>query len=217
MRVSMRCVVSFVAFVALAVFAIPSAAQSQPGGAAPGPAGPRLPRFDLSGNAGWVNAREELQATFYDDWYQDAASFGVVAGFYWNEHVKVEVEAGTTGEGRLFAAESDVYQEHTFDGRRIAAGAVYQFGHNAWVHPFVGAGVEVERLQHRIDSTSYSRTGTLVVRAQESIVETRVRPTLTAGFKAYLSPRAFVRSDLVVAASSTSTRVLLRVGVGVDF
>jgi opacity protein-like surface antigen len=216
----MRSIKPFViSFVALALLALPAtaAAQSQPGGAPSGIAGLHLARFDVSGSVGWANGREEVHTSLGNGWYHDAASFGVTAGFYWTEHLKFEVDAGTTGEGRLYAADSYLYQEHSYDGRRVAATAIYQFGHNAWVHPFVGAGVDVERQQHRIDSTTYSRSGAAVIRSQDSITETTARPMLTAGLKAYLTPRAFFRSDVAVASSSTVDRVMLRVGVGVDF
>jgi hypothetical protein len=47
---------------------------------------------------------------------------------------------------------------------------------------------------------------------------TNVRPFAAAGFKAYVTERAFVRSDMRVSASSDRAEfVVWRAGVGFDF
>lgn len=45
---------------------------------------------------------------------------------------------------------------------------------------------------------------------------TRVKPVISAGLKAYISPRAFLRGDILISPWTTSRDVILRGGVGVD-
>ena len=45
---------------------------------------------------------------------------------------------------------------------------------------------------------------------------TRVKPVVSAGLKAYISPRAFFRADILISPWTTSRDVTVRGGIGVD-
>jgi hypothetical protein len=47
--------------------------------------------------------------------------------------------------------------------------------------------------------------------------EVSVRPFLATGFKAYMTPRGFFRSDIRVGFRGGADQVLLRFGFGIDF
>ena len=103
---------------------------------------------------------------------------------------------------------------------------MYQFFENQWVHPFVGAGLELAREHHRADSlsaeTARLSTTTPALRLPDvpaiDAVSYSVRPLVTGGFKFYVTPHAFVRTD--VRTSLSADRPLAwqwRGGIGFDF
>ena len=108
----------------------------------------------------------------------------------------------------------------------VGATAMYQFFDNQWVHPFVGAGAELVRERHLAGALPAStiRFSTAVpslslpsVPAVDTITYS-VRPIVTGGFKFYVSPHAFVRTD--VRTTLSADRPLAwqwRGGVGFDF
>ncbi len=102
---------------------------------------------------------------------------------------------------------------------RVVAQQIYQFGHNAWVHPYVGAGVAVlwETSRLEFDQPPFAIPGTAVAAVRTvRRPSTRVKPVVSAGLKAYISPRAFVRADILLSPWTTSRDVTVRGGIGVD-
>jgi hypothetical protein len=94
------------------------------------------------------------------------------------------------------------------------------------VHPFVGAGAELVRERHIADALPASsiRLSTavpsLVLPAVPAIdtVTYSVRPIVTGGFKFYVSPHAFVRTDVRIALSADRPVAWQwRAGMGFDF
>jgi len=118
------------------------------------------------------------------------------------------------------------YRDHKLREMTVGATALYQFFENQWVHPFVGVGAELVRERHLADAMPAAsiRFSTAVpslplppVPAIDT-VSYSVRPVLTGGFKFYVSPHAFVRTD-VRTALSTDRPVAWewRGGIGFDF
>jgi hypothetical protein len=108
----------------------------------------------------------------------------------------------------------------------VGATALYQFFDNQWVHPFVGAGAELVRERHIADALPASsiRLSTavpsLVLPAVPAIdtVTYSVRPIVTGGVKFYVSPHAFVRTDVRTALSADRPVAWQwRAGMGFDF
>ncbi|MBK5297100.1 MAG: hypothetical protein JJE40_08085, partial [Vicinamibacteria bacterium] len=85
------------------------------------------------------------------------------------------------------------------------------------VHPYVGAGVvalwETSRLD--FDQPPFAVPG-LPLPSERAETSTRVKPVVSAGLKAYISPRAFVRGDILLSPWTTSRDVTVRGGIGVD-
>jgi hypothetical protein len=201
--------------------------------ASPGAAQDRSPlaRGDVSGTAGWI-AVNTTEFESYNDWHgQGLFTFG--AGWYWTDHLKTDVEIGTSTETQTYGAfPVDIGgQRHfvtsaiRFSSTRVALLQRYQFGRNQWFHPSVGAGVDIVR-------ESYSRREEPIyvydqVARQNRLLrepipygdehETALRALIVGGFKGYVTPRTFFLGDMRVTFAARAEDILFRVGFGVDF
>jgi|SRR5882672_11096444 len=191
-------------------------------------------RWDITGQLSMLN-RHKSDLSEWSNWYSVAAIDGSV-GRYWTPHFKTELEIGTAGEGRIDGPESAPvpgssvpyprYREHRLRETTLGAAAFYQFFENQWVHPFVGAGVELVRERHLADPlpaqiVRMSTTVPAVILPPVSAIDAvnySARPLLTGGIKFYVTPHAFVRTD-VRTAFSRDRRVAWqwRGGIGFDF
>ena len=191
-------------------------------------------RWDVAGQVGWLGGNKSDIGPAWDEWYE-AASFGGSLGYYWTPNVKLEVDVSTSTEGRIFTQEPIALpgqplpifrsREHLFRSTVVAGGGLgYQFLENAWFHPFVAGGVEVARETVRIETPPMFLlgrgwpVGELLAEPTERRTSYAVRPFLAAGFKWYVSERAFIRSDVRTSISSSRAEsVVWRGGVGFDF
>ena len=110
---------------------------------------------------------------------------------------------------------SSIFLEHAYQSFAVSVGQSYQFGRNALFHPFVAAGVDIERLRHEIERPAqsvaiYARsplnpqvvqvTGQIPIPAlTRTETAVTVSPYAAAGFKAYFTERGFFRTDLKVS------------------
>ena len=193
----------------------------------------RGPRADATAVVGWQLIHGD-DRDFYRgrDWHSSFFTGGG-GGLYWTAHLKTEVDAGTGTQvhtyrsRRLTINGRDAFQSsHRASSRRmVAVSQQYQFLENAWVHPHVAVGVNLtwERSREQFEPAFASDSATgrqeLVSPARVEVhdYELSVRPFIGAGMKAYLSPRAFFRTDLRVAFDRGFDESLLRVGFGFDF
>jgi hypothetical protein len=191
-------------------------------------------RWDVAGHAGWFGGNKSEIAPEWNEWY-DAALGAVSVGYYWTPHLKLEADVFTTTAGDIYSEEQilipgqvyPVFRSRQLHYREtgISAGLHYQFFDNTWFHPFLGGGVEAVRETARIETPFQyvpSRTpGTMVGGPggpSERDVTGHARPFVTAGFKWYVTPRAFVRSEIRSSWSTTHAEsVVWRGGVGFDF
>jgi hypothetical protein len=190
---------------------------------------PDPPKLDTSGTVGWfANDRELPDGQFYDDDTQHRWVFGGDVGWYWTEHLKSEVGLSATTTGSSFVLvpinppHDRAYPYASGQRRtrevRVVGQQIYQFGHNAWVHPYVGAGVAVlwETSRLEFDGPPFAIPGGPLPPSESAETSTRVKPVVSAGLKAYVLPRAFLRGDLLLSPWTTSRDITLRVGMGVD-
>jgi hypothetical protein len=196
------------------------------------PADPK--KWDATFLVGWLSRNKSDVAPDWNDWY-DAASFAVSLGYYWTPHLKAELELSATTPAALQADNvlflpGDLYpyyrpREHRFQATQAGASLVYQFLENRWFHPFVAGGVMATRETERAREV----VSIPVVRGplppvafppldpidRDAVV---VHPFAGAGFKAYLSERAFIRTDVRVGFSTDDAEWMVwRGGVGFDF
>ena len=209
--------------------ACPAAAQTGSSFALP-PAATQRP--DVSATIGWLNVNKSDLGDS-NDWYNRSAQGALMFGWYWSPHVKTELEISASTEAELYAIREEVVNsvrfitasEYGFATRRLTFGAQYQFGENAWFHPHVATGVDINREKvRRLDRDVYvydpvarvSRVVRLAVQHSPD-TDTHVRPFVGTGFKGYFTQRGFVRSDLRVVFGKRVEDAVVRFGVGVDF
>jgi hypothetical protein len=191
-------------------------------------------KWDASGQLALLN-RNKTDLASWDRWYSVAAIDGSV-GRYWTPHFKTEFDVGTAAEGNIDGEESTPvpglafpysrYRDHKLRETTVGATAIYQFFENQWVHPFVGGGVELVRERHTADalpaeairfSTVDPNVRLPPVAAIDSVTYS-ARPLITAGFKFYVTPHAFVRTDVRTSFTRDRPAALQwRGGVGFDF
>jgi hypothetical protein len=171
----------------------------------------------------------------HNDWYNRGFYGAGVAGWYWTDHHKTEIEAGASTAVdfwayRRFDSESNFPafggSRFTFSTRRVAIAQQYQFFRNQWFHPHVAAGIDLtwetttERAEPVILYPTQQPGPPRVLREAAVIgpdTRLRVRPFGEVGFKAYVSTRGFLRSDLRMLARNGIDEVQVRFGFGVDF
>jgi hypothetical protein len=189
-------------------------------------------RVDVTGVVAWLNAnKSDLSSDPYNDWYNRAAFVGIGGGWYWTDHLKTEVDGGVSSRVtlRVYSNVNEptrqvlTQSEYAFSTRRIGVAQQYQFGRNAWFHPWVSAGVDVtweqidedEEIITTFDQTRQWRTERGPGEPRRT--EVSARPFAALGFKTYLAPRTFFRTDMKFVFHGGVDEVLLRFGLGVDF
>ncbi len=210
--------VRYSAIAAVVVLAVAPVARAQT------VAGP-LQRADVSATLGWLNAdKGGLDDTRgSNDWYNRSLYGGAGLGWYWTDHWKTEIDGGasTSADLRVYSyvnrwphriALLDVRVRH----RRVAIGQQYQFGRNAWVHPFAGAGIDLTWEQTDRTDEIYSPQGVRTT-THPTRTELLTRPFATFGLKAYVAQRAFFRTDMKLVFDKGIDEALFRFGLGVDF
>ncbi|MBI4477337.1 MAG: hypothetical protein HY654_09205 [Acidobacteria bacterium] len=202
---------------------------------------PRIARGDLWGSLGWFNADKGQEtggrASYSNDWYNRSLWGGAGASYYWTDHWKTEVEVGGHTEGlvrgqRPLATPVPevgylpfIYMEHRYLDRTVSIGQSYQFLRNAWAHPFVGAGVNLDWERHSFVTprqTVYTRppdNREIVLINGSSGREGRFKPKafVIGGVKAYFTERGYFRTDLKLAGVNGVEQVVVRFGLGFDW
>ena len=208
----------------LLLAAMPAAAQTSP---APRPP---LVRADVYGTLGWYLAETELS---YGDWYSTSLHSAAGGGWYWTDHLRTEVEFAATTEAQTYGSEPvSVRGQTTYLGfreafriKQLGIGQYYQFYRNTWFHPHLALGATVTwQTVERTDEPVFvfdpvTRQGREGRPRQQHppVTSTVVRPFAAAGFRAYMTQRAFFRSDLRLGVREGIDEVVLRFGFGVDF
>ena len=92
----------------------------------------------------------------YNDWH---SQFGVSggAGWYWTNHHKTQVEFAATTAASVYTSEPFVVGPgradvrvttvRSYESQRVSLAQLYKFRRNEWVHPFLGAGLDIVREQ----------------------------------------------------------------------
>jgi hypothetical protein len=196
------------------------------------------PRWDISLSAGLFNARPGQEAGGYQEEWYFAGRYAAAIGRYWTDHFKTELEFATTNEGRRFTQISvpvpgrpypyPISIEEFRRLQQVSARAVWQFYDNAWVHPYLNAGVvaDIDRVR-RFSPEFYYPPGDPrvvvppgVVRPQinrEPETDYRAGITFGGGSKFYVSPSAYVNAGVQLTYAKPAATATFLVGFGVDF
>ena len=192
-----------------------------------------LIRADVSATIRWLgfDTGSESGRLTYNPW--ESNLFGAVgAGWHWTDHLKTELDFGGT-KGTAYLGDSGLVNglpvqrsiHRRLSRRNVGVSQQYQFFRNAWFHPHLAAGVHLAWETHTDDIqavygydpvTRISRQFE-APRVEGPETDFVVRPFAAAGFKAYMTRRAFFRADLRIGFRSRIEEALLRFGLGVDF
>jgi hypothetical protein len=199
---------------------------------------PRTPlaRGDAHFVIGWQNLRKEQPAQpgcCHNDWLNDIFYGGAGAGWYWTDHLKTQVDfgGGTKADQYRYSyittgtQSTSSYSQIRVQQQSLAVSQQYQFFRNQWFHPHLGAGLDIARETTRetyqpiivFDNVTHTSTQIAPARTEEAEHRTIARPFAEAGFKAYLTSRAFFTGDTRVMYRKGLDEVLFRVGFGIDF
>lgn len=219
------------AAVVLAACLTASTASAQDARPTATPAPAATARWDAAALFTWFGEQHSVEPVPWDRWF-GAVSGGGIIGYHWTPHLKTEFDVSTSTEGEIYSVETIpvpgtptflfVERDHEIRLTTASLGLNGQFFENAWFHPFVGAGMELVREREHIETLPLPAPPRVPAIAPEPQSDTRVRygarPYVATGFKAYVSERAFIRTDLRTSWSSGGlAAVAWRAGVGVDF
>jgi hypothetical protein len=181
---------------------------------------------------GWQNLHQE-QPQRYDNWMNGIFYGGAGGGWYWTDHLKTQVDLGAGTDGHQSRFEPIVVNGQpigassrlTVRQQSVAIAQHYQFFRNQWFHPHVGAGVDIARESTTedydpvlvFDSVTHVTREITPIRRDGPVHRTIARPFADAGFKAYMTRRAFFTGDARVMVRHGVDEVLFRFGFGVDF
>lgn len=190
-----------------------------------------VPKGDVLAAIGWLNVDKD-GVDGYNDWYRSVYG-SVGAGWLVADHVRLEVDGGASTDADLYRVRqvpraggvAYISSRSVFSTRRVGAGLLYQFFENAWFHPHVGVGMDLtwERVREDVDPVFFYDELTRQTRTVQPgetvgpLTTRQARPFVSAGFKAYVTERAFVRSDARALVKGGVDEVVWRFGVGVDF
>lgn len=214
--------IALLAAIVVAGVAAPVAAQQ-----------PRKPlvRADVSATTGWFNASRPIDGAD-EGWYHRSLYGGLEAGWYWTDNLKTQIAFGGHTRGQLRRGRQVIVEgqpayemsEVSLRDRKLTLTGHYQFGRNAWFHPHIGAGIDLswESSVEQVQPLYFYGEPTRVPRVlRDGRTERRdalvLRPCAEIGFKAYLSPRAFFRTDLRVRTGRRTDEAMIRFGFGADF
>lgn len=193
----------------------------------------QLPRADAHFVIGWQNLHKNQGADSYNDWMGDIFYGGAGAGWFWTDHLKLQVDFGAGTKGtqnrfrQFFVNGNPAYEQVRIETRQssLAIAQQYQFFRNQWFHPRVAAGVDIARestTEHYESFGVYdpiTRTTRQVTPPRTEGPEHRfiARPFAEGGFKAYVTTRAFFTTDMRLMFRHGIDEVLFRAGFGFDF
>lgn len=191
----------------------------------------QLPRGDAHFVLGWQNIHKEQPQDHYNDWLNDILYGGAGAGWYWTDNLKTQVDIGTGTSADQYRSRQFILNgKPAFESSRLSVRQTavtiqqqYQFFHNAWFHPRVGAGVELAR-----ETTKEQYEAVLVfdTNTTRSVLPARTegpdhnfvaRGVGEVGFKAYMTRRSFFTGDMRLLFRNGIDQVLFRAGFGIDF
>jgi hypothetical protein len=193
---------------------------------------PRTIRGDIAATVGWLSVDTAAHSVYDNDNWVSSLFGTVEAGWHWTDHIKTEIDFGAGTKATTYRTDPVVidgrptYQttRTTLSRRTLALAPQYQFFHNAWFHPHLGAGATIT-WEHAIlrgdpiflyDGVSGARP-VAPGGFDEPRTSVTLRPFVATGFKAYMNERAFFRTDIRMTFGGRTDEVLLRVGFGVDF
>jgi hypothetical protein len=193
---------------------------------------PRVIRGDVAATIGWLAADTHSAGPYDRNNWVNSFLTAASTGWHWTDNLKTEVDFGAGTDSRLFHTEAvsiagrSTFQtiESRFARRTIGFSQQYQFFHNAWFHPHLAVGVNVNWQRRRDNPHGIyfydPATGTSHFQPPNAATERTswtANPFIAIGYKAYVSDRAFFRNDFRMSFHGGPDDTVFRLGIGVDF
>jgi hypothetical protein len=200
----------------------------------------RMPRWDASASVAFHNVRaSEVQAGPDDfDYWEPNAEWRGQAGRYATPHLKVEFAVLAPMSYNFYepilvpapavpGGVGTTWVERNVTVLSLQPALTWQFLDNAFVHPYVTAGISVDVANiHRFRDAGIDNVfvpGNRGFRFDVPAIDTRdtvteVRPFLAFGTKSYFNEHWFARPEVQLGfGQSRLGQVSLRLGIGRDF
>jgi hypothetical protein len=201
-----------------------------PAGAAAQAVPVTLPTNDAIVAIGWAGAEHTVYGA--GDWHGSVFAGGR-AGHYWTDHLKTEINASWSGSGTRQIYETIERQggytyaisDYRATDIRVGVAQLYQFGRNAWAHPYVGVGADVVHRSATTERDAQSRSVFVgsknipvdIPAASERTTSVFVQAILKAGAKMYVSDAMFFNTELTAGVAHGLDHLVWTIGIGVDF
>ena len=189
-----------------------------------------LPRNDVIVSSGWAGAEHDTRDQ--RRWHGNLL-VGVSGGHYWTDHLKTEIEASWNSpqthqiyeplerQGGYTYALSD-YRAHDI---RVGVAQLYQFGRNAWAHPYIGIGADVVRRTTSVERLPQSRTVFVQNRnlpvdipaVNERGTTTVAQAVFKTGVKMYVAEKTFFTTEVKFGVRRDIEHAVWKIGMGIDF
>lgn len=186
-------------------------------------------RWQVSAGGAWTGAQTPPDDATYRRWIGGASADVEIARF-WTSHLWTGVRAGIASGGDAYLNEPVPvpgspypvyrYAVRRYDFRDAAVLGGFRFFDNEWVHPYVAAGVRVDRIGRRETTPAQALPGSGLPTAESSRTLSplvRVQPVADAGLDVFVTDRAFLRSGLVFVVDHGVARLSWHAAVGVGF
>lgn len=194
-----------------------------------------VPKKDATVSVGWFGAPYPGLER-YNRWHGSVFA-GAAGGHYWTDHLKSEAEAAWLSRVEVDAYESEAVSDGTlyfrssyrFQDFKLSFAQIYQFGDNAWVHPYFGAGMDIDSLRSDENrpaqvASIYTPGGASGTSKQVSLAalserdsRLRARPFVKTGFKFYASDSTFFTTEWKFGLGNGLQHALWKTGIGIDF
>lgn len=192
---------------------------------------PVMPDWDVTFSLGVLSSSPKDEGENHDEtvWHGEAL---LDVGHYWTQHVKTEA-------GISFLNQREDYDFEAFPVPGLPGGGysvtqksirmalitpalTYQFGENAFAHPYVSAGARIALLDTHSSRDAQTITQNRTTYSIPSLNRTdsivAVRPVVAAGFKSYFNERTFIRTEVQASIGADHrAHPAARVGFGFDF
>lgn len=220
--------------IAVALLLAPAGAAAQPVDAHGAP----YREWDVDGSVGFDILSDADGAAGENVAYGDAWNPSWAGGFdlgrYWTGHLKSSVGLTFLQDSSRYVTDTVVpapgvvanaYTWHRASRIGVSVAGTWQFFDNAFMHPYVSAGLRTLVLDVVADRQPYayawgaSGSGTYRVPEEHREYRTvRVRPFVAVGSKSYFAERAYVRPEVTLGFNNHGLgRFGARLAFGVDF
>jgi hypothetical protein len=184
-------------------------------------------KWDIGTSAGLLFANSRAYGRPGTNGNDPSWTLNLDAGRFLTTHMKVDTGVMWSGSQSFYKTSFATAPSYEMTGYTLSrvqpttvSGAItYQFLENAFVHPYVSAGMRLTFLREERETYSYPTNccrPALVTTVNQTSLQ--ARPFGAFGFKSYFNERWFVRSEVLLGFDAKGlSHGTARLGFGIDF